>query len=78
MGSSETRSRNNVLPKSDMRHTPMTTEHQLESGSTLIIEWVESWQAYVGTITRKDGYQVGNIMRDTVEQIIDRATERRL
>ena len=56
----------------------MTQEHQLESGSTLIIEWSETWQAYVGTITRADGHQVGNIMRDTVEQIIDRATERRL
>lgn len=50
-------------------------EHDLGDGHTVIIEWSETWQAYVGTITDTNGRSAGTILRDTVEACLEGASQ---
>jgi len=52
----------------------MTLEHDLGDGWTVIIEWAERWNAWIGTIS--DGKHVaGSVLRHSQQDVLDAAIQ---
>ena len=52
----------------------MTQEHDL-GGFTVIVEWSEYHQAWVGTITDPNGHSAGTVMRDSQAEVVEAALQ---